>query len=91
LPSGTYIVKLEVNRSYDYNDTYTRANSGVTGQPSLVYKCALDVGHGPRKGTFEPIGTGAVDGSDGAIRPGLGGVTTALRILAAAEISSGMD
>jgi hypothetical protein len=87
LPRGTYVVKLEVNRSYDYNESYTRANSGVNGQPSLIYECAIVVGEGPSKGVFEPVGKGSIDGSDGEIRPGLKGITTALQLLDSAEIS----
>ena len=87
LPNGKYIVKLEVNRSYDYNERYTRANSGVTGQPSLIYECAIDLGSGPSKAAFTPIGTGSVDGSDGDIRQGLEGITSALKLLESADIS----
>jgi len=87
LSSGTYVVKLEVNRSYDYNESYTRANSGVNGQPSLIYECAIVVGEEPSKGVFRPVGTGSIDGSDGEIRPGLEGITTALQLLERAEIS----
>jgi hypothetical protein len=87
LPRGSYVVKLEVNRSYDYNESYTRANSGVNGQPSLIYECAIVVGEGPSKGVFEPVGKGSIDGSDGEIRPGLEGITTALQLLERAEIS----
>jgi hypothetical protein len=32
-----YNVHLEVNNSFDYNDYWTENNSGVNGQPSLVY------------------------------------------------------
>ncbi len=87
LPSGTYVVKLEINRSYDYNERYTRVNSGVNGQPSIIYQCAIAVGGGSSEGSFEPIGTGSVDGSDGKIRPGLEDITTALKLLDSAEIS----
>ena len=87
LKPGTYVVKLEINRSYDYNDRYTRENSGVVGQPSLIYECELAVGSGPSKAVFKPIGTGALDGSDGQIRPSLEGITTALHLLDSAEIS----
>lgn len=87
LKPGTYVVKLEVNRSYDYNERYTRANSGVVGQPSLVYTCEIAVGSGPSKAVFKPLGTGALDGSDGEVRPGLDGITTALQLFSSAEIS----
>jgi hypothetical protein len=87
LPGGTYIAKLEIHRSYNYNERYTRANSGVSGQPSLIYECAIVVGEGPAKATFKPIGTGSDDGSDGGIRSGLDGITTALKLLDSAEIT----
>ena len=32
-----YIVKAEVNQSFDYNEFWTKKNSGVNGQPSLIY------------------------------------------------------
>jgi hypothetical protein len=87
LKPGAYVVKLEINRSYDYNDRYTRANSGVVGQPSLVYACEIAVGSGSSKAVFKPIGTGALDGSDGNVRPGLDGITTALQLFSSAAIS----
>lgn len=38
LQSGKkYIIKAEVNQSFDYNDYWTKKNSGVNGQPSLIY------------------------------------------------------
>jgi hypothetical protein len=45
------------------------------------------LGEGPSSAVFRPVGTGAVDGSDGEIRPGLEGITTALELLDSAEIS----
>jgi hypothetical protein len=86
LQRGNYVVKLEVNRSYDYNERYTRDNSGVTGQPSLIYACELETGGAASSAVFKAIGTGAVDGSDGDIRQGLEGITTALQLLDSAEI-----
>jgi hypothetical protein len=89
LRSWTYIAKLEVNRSYDYNDRYTRDSSGVDGQPSLIYECELEIGAVPSKAVFKPIGTGSLDGSAGRIRAELEGLTTALQLLECAELSYG--
>ncbi len=89
LPAGTYAIMLETNRSYDYNSTYTKATSGVCGQPSLVYRALLGVGQGPGKAFFEPIGTGSVDGSDGAIRKGLSGIDSALSLFSKMAIEYG--
>jgi len=89
LATGRYQVMLEVNRSYDYNSTYTKENSGVNGQPSVIYRAELAVGRDPTNATFIAVGTGSVDGSSGSITPGLNSITTALTILKEAEIRYG--
>ena len=86
LAAGTYVVKLEVNSSFDYNERYTRANSGVNGQPSIIYSGRIDVGKGETEADLAPIGTGSVDGSNGNITPGLAGITTAAQILQSARV-----
>jgi len=83
------VVFLEVNRAFDYNERYTRSNSGVNGQPSVIYKTELDLSKGPVRSRFVPYGTGAVDGSDGSITPGSEGITTALTIVDSVEIVFG--
>ena len=87
LPAGTYVVKLEANRSYDWNAGYTKKNSGVNGQPSVIYRAELAIGYGPGEARFVPIGIGSVDGSDGAIRPGLDGIDTALELFSSMTVS----
>jgi hypothetical protein len=86
LAPGRYIAKLEVNRSYDYNERFTRSNSGVNGQPSLIFRADLDLGAGPSRARFVPVGVGSIDGADGSITPGLVGITTALGLIDHAEI-----
>ncbi len=86
LPAGTYVVKLETNRSYDWNATYTKRNAGVNGQPSLVYRAEIAIGGERAEALFQPIGTGSVDGSDGAVRPGLTGMDTALELFSSMKI-----
>jgi hypothetical protein len=87
LPAGEYVVKLETNRSYDWNDTFTKKTTGVNGQPSLIYEAKLSVGKGPAKTSFLPIGTGSVDGSDGSVLPGLEGIDTALSLFSAMDVA----
>jgi hypothetical protein len=87
LPAGEYVVKLETNRSYDWNATYTKKTAGVNGQPSLVYKAGLTIGGDADEAVFEPIGTGSVDGVDGEIRPGLGGIDTALQLFGSMKVA----
>ena len=33
----TYVFKCQANQSFDYNDYYTKKNSGVDGQPAVLY------------------------------------------------------
>ncbi|MBQ0051022.1 MAG: DUF2271 domain-containing protein [Treponema sp.] len=34
----SYVFKCQVNQSFDYNDFYTKENSGVDGQPAVLYE-----------------------------------------------------
>ena len=34
----TYVFKCQANQSFDYNDYYTKKNSGVDGQPAVLYE-----------------------------------------------------
>lgn len=86
LPAGTYVVKLEANRSYDWNAAYTKKNSGVNGQPSVIYRAEIALGCGPGEAHFLPIGAGSVDGSDGEVRPELGGIDTALELFSSMTV-----
>ena len=36
-----YLIKAEFNTSFDYNDFYTKKNSGVNGQPSVIYSAKI--------------------------------------------------
>ncbi|HAE20755.1 MAG TPA: DUF2271 domain-containing protein, partial [Spirochaetaceae bacterium] len=91
LPAGEYVVKLETNRSYDWNAAYTKKNAGVNGQPSLIYEARLLVGAGSTEASFKPIGTGSVDGSDGLMRPSLDGIDTALSLFRAMTVAYRTD
>lgn len=86
LSPGTYVVKLETNRSYDWNDAYP-ASLGVVGQPSLVYRTEITVGDASSRAEFIPVGTGSVDGSHGGITPGLDGIDGALALFSSMSVS----
>ncbi|MFP4362511.1 MAG: hypothetical protein ACLFR1_01445 [Spirochaetia bacterium] len=86
LEPGTYLIKLETNRSYDWNETYTEENSGVNGQPSLIYQAELTIGRGEDTAEFDLIGTGSVDGSGSVIHSGLDGIDTALGLFSVMEV-----
>jgi hypothetical protein len=93
---GVYIVKIEVNHSFDYNEFWPKnakksstQYSGVNGQPSVVYAGTLDTSTAAPavKTILKPAGTGAVDGSDGNLHDNLAHLTTALQIIAEAVAS----
>lgn len=88
-----YTVFLEVNASFDYNDSWPEnakegeaGYSGVNGQPSLVYKGTFVAGT-PAVVKLEPYGTGSVDGSTGDIVAGFEGLTTALSMIESASVT----
>lgn len=41
---GTYLVRGEVNSSFDYNETYPKRKGDVNGQPSLIYSGSFHIG-----------------------------------------------
>jgi len=75
-----YNVYLEINHSFDYNNNWTKDNSGVNGQPSLIYHAQFIAGI-PGKIKLSPIGYGSVDGSNGDIVYELDSLTTSLTII----------
>lgn len=92
-PGAAYVIKLEINTSFDYNDAWPKkakageaGYSGVNGQPSIVYEGRFVAGEAATAELI-PVGTGSVDGSDGAIRPGLAGLTTALDLVRKATVT----
>jgi hypothetical protein len=80
-----YDVYLEINHSFDYNDTWPEKENDVNGQPSLIYHAKFIAGTSGRI-KLNPIGHGSADGSDGNIVNGLAGMTTASTIIKDAYI-----
>lgn len=37
----TYVFKCQANQSFDYNEYYTKKNSGVDGQPAVLYSGSI--------------------------------------------------
>ena len=76
----SYVLKAELNNSFDYNGFYTKKNSGVNGQPSVVYGAIIPAGF-TQEIRLERLGTGSVDGSDGIIHSETENLTTAKNII----------
>lgn len=80
IDDASCVIKVEVNASFDYNSTWTKKNSGVNGQPSLVYQAVVPAGQ-KEELTFELIGSGSPDGSDGTIHKNVAGIDSAKTIV----------
>ncbi|GHU73551.1 hypothetical protein FACS189450_13540 [Spirochaetia bacterium] len=80
-----YNVYLEINHSFDYNDTWPEKENDINGQPSLIYHAKFIAGSSDRI-KLNPIGHGSIKGTDGNIVQGLEGMTTALTIIKDAYI-----
>lgn len=73
-------IRAEFNNSFDYNDTYTKKNSGVNGQPSVIYGADIPADYSSEI-ELSFLGTGSLDGSDGIIHENTEGLTTSLNIV----------
>ena len=77
-----YIIKAEFNNSFDYNDFYTKKNSGVNGQPSVVYSAKIPANlTAGQEISLDFAGTGSLTGHDGAISKNTEGLTSAVEIV----------
>lgn len=86
---GQYRLLLEVNRSYDFNEFYSKdrfpedpiySGDGSSGQPSLIYSVTI---HSDKPGKYllDLIGHGHHSGVDGKLYTDLKNITTAKNIL----------
>lgn len=81
----TYIVKTEVNQSFDYNESYTKKNSGVDGQPSVLYKGSFVYSDNTPEVTLHFYGTGTDGNNSGA--SATSNLTTAKSIIASVYVT----
>lgn len=86
---GRYKLMVEVNRSYDFNEYYSKtrfpedeiySGSGSSGQPSLVYETIIE---SQQTGSylFNLIGHGHHSGRDGNLYPDTSNITSAKQLL----------
>ena len=90
IPDKNIIIYLEINHSYDWNETYPRdlpeddiLYTECNGQPSLIYSCTINYEEllSGREFSLIPVGTGHIRGEDGFLTPGTDTLTTALEII----------
>jgi hypothetical protein len=82
---GTVLIRAEVNSSFDYNSRYGKENSGVNGQPSLLYEALWNSKED--RVSLEPAGKGDLRGESGIAEYNLNGLTTALGIIESITLS----
>ena len=77
------MIKAEFNTSFDFNDFYTKKNSGVNGQPSVIYsaKILADFNNESDEIKLSFEGCGSIDGSDGIVHTDVSKLTTATEIV----------
>ena len=94
------VVKLELNQSFDYNDTYHKnafpndpiySGTGNTAQPSLVYGATVNLSQGEPAYFMSLLGRGHHSGQHADLITDLSGITTArnLRKRAIVEVERG--
>lgn len=93
-----YVVKLEVNHSTDFNDSYPKCarkedsnysgGKEGSGQPALIYYAKIDSTSHNETIVAKLIGHSSPDGKDGNIYRDLSGITTALNIIKSIKIKT---
>jgi len=82
------VIKIEVNKSFDYNEVYRKDlkkdkkyYNDVNGQPSILYEAKINLKQKKNKVNFNFIGHGNVLGENGNIYEDISFLTDALTII----------
>ncbi|KXF83161.1 hypothetical protein [Enterovibrio coralii] len=82
-----FVVKVEANQSYDWNEHYSRdrfpddpvySGSGQVGQPAIVYRTEIDLDSPQDFYILTALGHSHRSGQNGDIDPDMTGITTAI-------------
>lgn len=82
-----FVMKMEINNSFDYNEYYTKDGENETvrtkdgGQPGLIYSTIIDVSQPSREYEMMLVGHSSPDGSDGRLYSDIATVTTARQMI----------
>ncbi len=91
-PNGLqqFRVLAEINRSFDFNDYYTKdkypddqvySGDGFPGQPSVIYATEINLKSEDNIYVMKPIGHGHYSGADGELYNDMAGIDTGLEII----------
>jgi hypothetical protein len=79
---------VELNHAYDFNDSFPKGKkygedgfSGISGQPSIVYRAEVELAGARKTFRLRPAGCGSLDGSHGRLCDDMSKLTTARRIV----------
>jgi len=84
--NGKYKVMLELNQSWDWNETWTNdlfpadKEYLTSSQPALVYMVDIDTNRPSAEYELKPIGHSHYSGKDGSLTTDLSSISTALKI-----------
>jgi hypothetical protein len=86
---GAYLIRVEVNNSFDYNESFRKDlsptdpyyNTDYSGQPSLLWEGKVVLGAGHSVANLRPVGHGHAAGKSGEVFKNLDKITDALEIL----------
>lgn len=84
LQPGRYDCYIEVNKSFDDNESHDY--SWYRGQPSVIWMGSILIADRASKSKAAIIGRGHVAGMDGSINPDLSTLTTANQLIEKAEV-----
>lgn len=88
--SGQYIVRFEINHSFDFNEYYASdrfpddeiySGDGFSAQPSIIYQAMIDFDEPDQLLKMQLIGRGHHSGRDGKVYKDVSNLTTALELI----------
>lgn len=84
--NGRYKVMLELNQTWDWNESWTNnrypndKDYKTSSQPALVYEADIDTNNSNVEISMKPIGHSHYSGANGSLTTDLSSITTALKI-----------
>lgn len=77
----TFVVKIEINHSTDFNEAFPKSAKEGSGQPAIVYAANVDLSAGKKSFEANLVGHSSPNGSSGEVSKDTSGLTTALHIV----------
>lgn len=88
-PPPTVLVFLEINRSGDFNETFTAETTDGVGQPSVIYRASMPWLPAAAPVELRMVGHGGTMGQQPRIHQEVSGLDTALQMVERATVGFG--